>query len=115
MKCNYVLLKETENGQLVYMKKQDRYQLTYKNLNFSLSLIELNTLYRYLTNIDADYWEKEYENSIYGRKIPIPTTQKNFIIMLNPFELIELQFLLGNTMDTFSNQNVIVRFPFFWN
>lgn len=115
MKCNYVLLKETENGQLVYLKNQGHYQLTYKNLNFSLSEIELNTLYKYLRNIDADYWEKEYENSIYDRKIPIPTTQKNFIIMLNQFELIELQFLLCKAVTKISCRNVLVNLPFFWN
>jgi hypothetical protein len=115
MKCNYVLIKQTENGQLVYLKNQKQYQLTYKNLNFSLSDIELNTLYSYLKKIDAAYWEKEYENSIYDRKIPIPTTQKNFIILLNEFELIELQFILSNALEKISNRCFIVKLPIFWN
>jgi hypothetical protein len=48
----------------------------------------------YLNSIDSDYWEKEYENSIYEKKIPIPTLQNNFIILLNRYELEELKILV---------------------
>ena len=115
MKCNHVLLKETENGQLVYMKNEDRYQLSYKNLNFSLSHLELDTLYNYLICIDAEYWEEEYKNSIYKRKIPIPTIQKNFIILLDQFELIELQYLLSIVIKADTGRKIVINLPFFWN
>ena len=49
---------------------------------------------KYLKNIDCDYWEKEYENSIYQKKIPIPTLQTNFMILLERNEVNELLFLL---------------------
>ena len=45
-------------------------------------------------NIDCDYWEKEYENSIYQKKIPIPTLQSNLIILLERYEVLELLILL---------------------
>lgn len=48
----------------------------------------------FLDKIDTSYWEKEYENSIYEKKIPIPTLQSNFIILLNRNELDELRILL---------------------
>uniref|UniRef100_UPI0040480EC2 DUF6686 family protein n=1 Tax=Flavobacterium sp. TaxID=239 RepID=UPI0040480EC2 len=39
--------------------------------------------------------KKEYENSIYDKKIPIPTTQKNLMIMLDVSEIKELRILMG--------------------
>ncbi len=63
-------------------------------MHFSLTTEELKTFKEYLQKIDISYWEKEYENSIYSKKIPIPTLQKNFMILINRFELFELQSLM---------------------
>jgi hypothetical protein len=48
----------------------------------------------YLDHIDIDYWETEYQHSIYEKKIPIPTLQTNFIILLNRKEVEELRYLV---------------------
>ncbi|WP_309508542.1 DUF6686 family protein [Flavobacterium channae] len=95
MCCNYSILKQTQNGMLVLLKGCGNYQLTFNNLNFSLTKEELDAFKRYLKQIDVDYWEKEYKHSIYQKKIPIPTLQNNLIILINRFELNELLFLMN--------------------
>lgn len=103
MCCNFSILKQTENGVLLFLKGCQNYQLTYKNLNFSLSESELEALENYLEKIDIDYWEQEYKNSIYTKKIPIPTLQKNFMILLDRNEIEEIKIL----MDYSSKINLI--------
>ena len=94
MCCNYSILKQTQNGMLIFLKGCGNYQLTFNNLNFSLTEDELIAFANYLKRIDIDYWEKEYEHSIYQKKIPIPTLQTNFMILLERNEVNELLFLL---------------------
>ncbi len=97
MYCNYCILKRTENGMLVVLKGKENheYQLTFKNLLFGLTKKELEGFIIYLNNIDCSYWEQEYENSIYEKKIPIPTMQSNFVVLLDWFEVNELLKLLN--------------------
>ncbi len=95
MCCNYSILKQTQNGMLIFLKGCGNYQLTFNNLNFSLTEEELIAFTNYLKRIDIDYWEKEYQNPIYKKKIPIPTLQNNFIILITRMELHELLLLLS--------------------
>lgn len=92
---------------LIFMKGCGNYQLTFNNLNFSLTEDELIGFANYLKRIDIDYWEKEYEHSIYKKKIPIPTLQNNFIILIKRLELFELLLLLnidkGNEMLSYND------------
>lgn len=88
-------LSQTQNGILVQCSHSENYQLSFKNLNFNLTTIELESFSDFLQKIDVGYWEKEYENSIFEKKIPIPTLQTNFIILIDRFELKELIILLS--------------------
>lgn len=97
MRCHFSVLNKTQNGILLQMENCESYQLSYKNLNFHLTSKELGALQKYLEKIDVNYWEKEYEHSIYEKKIPIPTLQSNFIILLDKYELQELSLLLDYT------------------
>ena len=115
MCCNYSILKQTQNGMLIFLKGCGNYQLTFNNLNFSLTEDELIAFASYLKRIDIDYWEKEYELSIYKKKIPIPTLQSNFIILITRLELYELLVLLN-----FENTNEMLGYNdlkngIFWN
>jgi hypothetical protein len=92
--CNLKILNRTSNGILLYCHDRDMYQLLFNNLTFDLSSIEMTSFSNYLEQIDIDYWETEYQHSIYEKKIPIPTLQSNFIILLNRKELEELRFLV---------------------
>ncbi|WP_395061996.1 DUF6686 family protein [Flavobacterium sp.] len=92
--CDHKILNRTSNGFLLFCSKNDMYQLSFNNVTFNLNSIEMFSFKSYLDKINIDYWEKEYENSIYEKKIPIPTLQSNLIILLNRKELNELLFLL---------------------
>lgn len=92
--CDHKILNRTSNGFLLFCPKNDMYQLTFNNVTFNLNSYEMLSFQSYLVKINVDFWEKEYENSIYEKKIPIPTLQSNLIILLNRKELNELLFLL---------------------
>ncbi|WP_348798761.1 DUF6686 family protein [Flavobacterium adhaerens] len=92
--CNLRILNRTSNGILMHCQQRDMYQLLFNNLTFDLNSVEMTSFSNYLEQIDIDYWETEYKHSIYEKKIPIPTRQSNFIILLNRKELEELRFLI---------------------
>ncbi|WP_395056074.1 DUF6686 family protein [Flavobacterium sp.] len=91
----YKFLNTSLNGNLIKCSHSENFQLSYKNLTFSLTPFELESFKTYLSKIDATYWEKEYENSIYEKKIPISTLQSNLIILIDRYELFELISLMN--------------------
>lgn len=93
--CNLKILNRTSNGLLFYCNKNDTYNLSFKNLTFNFTSSEMFSFSSFLQKINCDYWEKEYENSVYEKKIPIPTLQSNFIILLDKKELTELKILIN--------------------
>jgi hypothetical protein len=97
--CNLKILNRTSNGILLHCQHRDMYQLLFNNLTFDLSSVEMTSFANYLDQIDIDYWETEYQHSIYEKKIPIPTLQSNFIILLNRKELEELRFLVDGVTE----------------
>lgn len=92
--CTLNILNRTNNGLLFFCQHSTLYNLSFNNLTFNFDTTEFDRFRVYLNSIDSDYWEKEYENSIYEKKIPIPTLQNNFIILLNRYELEELKILV---------------------
>ena len=115
MCCNFSIVKKTENGQLILLKGCGNYQLTFKNLTFNLTKAELQSFHSYLKNIDIEYWEKEYEHSIYEKKIPIPTLQSNLIILINRYEIYELITLLQFKTKVSSLQSSDINYTIIWN
>lgn len=93
--CQLKILNRTSNGILIYCHHRSMYQLLFNNLTYDLNSMEMTSFTIYLDQIDIDYWENEYQNSIYEKKIPIPSLQSNFIILLNRKELEELRFLVN--------------------
>jgi hypothetical protein len=112
---NYSLLNKTKNGVLLWLKGCKNYQLTYKNLNFNLTEEELLAFENYLKKVDIEYWEEEYKNSIYDKKIPIPTLQKNFIILLDRFEVFELIQLLQLSSNIHFINYTSIKNKIIWN
>jgi hypothetical protein len=109
--CELKVLNRTSNGVLVFCPKKGMYQLLFNNLTFSLTQPELDGFFEYIKGIDCDYWETEYKNSIYEKKIPIPTLQKNFIILFDRSEICELALL----MDLMSKDEILgyadIKYP----
>lgn len=102
--CHHKILNRTSNGILLFCQHRDMYQLLFNNLIFDFSNLELTSFTNYLHQLDVDFWENEYQNSIYEKRIPIPSLQTNFLIMLNSKELEELRFLVDG-----ANTNKILR------
>lgn len=94
--CQFKILKKSTNGILLFCEYSNMFQLSYKNILLDLSSFELLEFTKYLKKIDCVYWEHEYVNSIYEKKIPIPTVQKNLILMMNVSEIEETLYLLDN-------------------
>lgn len=93
--CQLKTLNKTTNGVLFFCLKNRTFNLSFNNLTFNFNQKELFDFIAFIEKIDCDYWEKEYENSIYSKRIPIPTLQTNFIILLDRQEVEELRFLLN--------------------
>ncbi len=77
---------------LIFLKGCGNYQLTFNNLNFSLTKEELIAFTNYLKRIDIDYWEKEYQHSIYKRKSII---QGNKQFHYSDYPMVLYEFLLS--------------------
>ena len=79
---------------MFFCPKNRTFNLSFNNLTFNFNNKELFDFIAFIEKIDCDYWEQEYKNSVYSKRIPIPTVQTNFIILLNRQEVEELRFLL---------------------
>ena len=94
--CDIVkLVSKVKSGELSYCRHCKSFHLMFNNLFFALTQQELNRLKQYVDSLDISYWEAKYEHSNLNRKIPLPTTQDNLIIMLNTQEVRELRRLLA--------------------
>lgn len=93
--CAINFLKRTKDGILFYCPCSDKYQLLFKNINYNLTLIELESFVHYVENVNESYWEEEYKNSVYDKRIPIPSVQANLMILLDLVDLYELRELLN--------------------
>ena len=93
--CKIKFLKRTTDGVLLFCYHSEMYQLLFKNINFNLTLNELQCFSKFIQNIDENYWVKEYEQSVYSKHIPIPSVQANLIILLDVKDLFELRELLN--------------------
>ena len=113
--CNLKVLNRTSNGILLHCQHRDMYQLLFNNLTFDLNSIEMTSFANYLDQINIDYWENEYKHSIYEKKIPIPTLQSNFIILLNRKELEELRFLVDCITEYKILKPVEINYPIISN
>ncbi len=100
---------------LVMLNGCGNYQLTFNNLNFNLTPFELEHFTNYLTAIDCSFWESEYENSIYERKIPIPTLQNNLMLLLNRQEVNELIALISLKKSEKLLQSKDINYRLNWN
>ena len=93
--CKVNYLKRTKDGILLFCYHSEMYQLLFKNINFNLTLNELECFSKYISTIDEQYWLLEYRNSIYNKHIPIPSLQENLILLLDLNDLFELRELLN--------------------
>ncbi|MDC7996441.1 DUF6686 family protein [Gilvibacter sediminis] len=93
--CHSVkVLTKNVNGELAYCENCRKFQLTFNNLYMEFNDEELLNFETYLTNINVDYWDCQYENSTRKRIIPIHTMQKNLSLVFSKQEFDALQELV---------------------
>lgn len=94
--CNSIkILAKAKSGELSFCEDCKSFHLIFNNLFFALNAKELKRLKAYVNDVEEMYWEHKYVCSNMRRKIPLPTTQENLVLMFNRQEVIELRTLLN--------------------
>jgi len=103
-----ILFNKTKNGKVFICSNCNEIHIEYKNFNFN------ENEYKYFSNYFLKLWSEEWEHknkyTFYNRKIIIPIGHKNFNMILNSEELIELKQLLGSK--TYQNQFQFINTSF---
>lgn len=84
-----------KSGELSFCENCQVFHLFFNNLFFAVTREELERLKSYVDGLEVSYWEDKYACSRIRRKIPLPTTQENLVVMFNRQEVLELKVLLA--------------------
>ena len=93
-----ILSNETKNGKVFKCSHCNAIHIEYKNLNFNFSKKQYKNFVNYILELDGEEWEYRNRNSNYRRKIIIPIGHKNFNVLINKEELLELKQLFKVTV-----------------
>lgn len=92
--CNRIkTLSRVVNGSLSICKKCNIYHLEFNNIYIEFNKKELKQFKKYLLTIKIDYWEDKLSCSKLKKKILIPSTQRNLILMFDRQEIKSLKSL----------------------
>ena len=92
---NSKIISSVKNGELSICKGCKNYALTYNNIFFQFTGEQLQKFKNYVSQIDVDYWLDHNGCSTQKRKVPIPTSHENLILIFDVYEIKELRILLG--------------------
>ncbi|MFD2568842.1 DUF6686 family protein [Pseudotenacibaculum haliotis] len=86
---------KVKSGELSLCTNCNHYHLMFNNIFFEFSRKELKQFRDYVFNINLEYWESNYPCPVIKKNIPIPSLQKNLILIFNRKEIEELKKLLS--------------------
>ncbi len=89
------IIRVTLNGKVYKCPSCSKYHIEYKNLNFNLLPEEYSKVVKYFEGFKGEMWEELNSDSIFQRKIVIPTGNRKLNILINSFELKELKKLFS--------------------
>jgi len=92
------VISQTANGRVFICPSCDKIHVEFHNFLFSFDQQEYRYFKRCFERMDGCYYEAINSEIVYQRKIIVPIGHKNASMMLNRFELKELQDLLGGTV-----------------
>ena len=96
MSCQTKVLSQTPNGRLTVCEYSNRFTLVFKNIFLELDVNQYQRFKEFIQFLDVSYWEAEYKHiTSLTRKIPIPTSQENLILMFRADEINELEILFN--------------------
>jgi len=85
---------KVKSGELSICSGCNSYQLIFNNLFFEFNQEDYMAFKNYILNIELDYIGQKYACSKLKRRIPIPSLQKNLLLIFNDQEIKELRTLL---------------------
>jgi hypothetical protein len=91
---NSKIISSVKNGEISICKGCKTYALTYKNIFFQFTSEQLKKFKSYVSQIDVAYWMDYNACSTQKRKVPIPTSHQNLILIFDMYEIKELKILL---------------------
>ena len=91
---NSKIISSVKNGEISLCKGCKVYAVTFKNIFFQFTSDQLKKFKSYVAQIDVNYWLDYNSCSTQKRKIPIPTSHENLILIFDMHEIKELQTLL---------------------
>jgi|TARA_B100000809_G_scaffold266618_1_gene330297 hypothetical protein len=83
-------LSKTKSGELYLCDQCEVFHLEFNNIYFEFTEEQFLYFKNYLLCIEVEYWEHKYACGRVKKKIPIPTTQANLVLMFNRQEIFEL-------------------------
>jgi len=89
------VLSRVPSGELSFCSECRVYHLEFNNIYLELKQVDFKQFKDFILNIEIDYWENKYACSKVLRKIPIPSTQPNLVLMFKREEIRELQALFN--------------------
>lgn len=92
---NSEIIARVKNGELSFCKDCNTYALTFNNIFFQFTKDQLYKFKYYVSQIDVYYWLGFKDYYVQKRKIPIPTSHQNLILIFDLNEIKALRILLG--------------------
>lgn len=89
------ILSKVSSGELSFCIECRVFHLEFNNIYLELKQSDFKQFKDFILNIEIDYWENKYACSKVQRKIPIPSTQPNLVLMFKREEIRELQALFN--------------------
>lgn len=90
----FKVISKTENGHIFICAKCDMFHIEYKNLNFNFkNRKDYQSFANYFIKLKGEHWEGLNKEAHFKRKIIVPIGHKNFNVLLNNEELLELKQL----------------------
>ena len=105
---NLKVLSKVKSGELAICCECKIYHLEFNNIYLEFSEKEIEQFKTFVSDIEIAFWEEKYASAGLKRKIPIPSIQRNLVLMFNRQEIEELKTLLFFSSDTSMNHKLQV-------
>ena len=92
---NIKTIAKGKNGKLTMCRNCNHYHLTFNNIFFEFNEKEFKQFRKFIFHLETNYWNENYPYPKVERNIPIPSLQKNLILLFNQQEIDELKTLLS--------------------
>lgn len=94
--CDFVrLIGRVKSGELTLCMSCNHYHLTFNNMLFEFTEMEFSQFKKYIFQLEIPCQSGVNRPSKVSRNIPVPTLQKNLVLIFSPMEIEELKNLFS--------------------